>query len=299
MFIFDDKFNNSYFTDNPPDPVFFNEPLEPTFIQPLIQNSLPKVNPSSITNHVLQRTTPPKDGLCPLDAVTSCDGSLLSQQPLLSFDDLEWFNTSSSSKASTVSASAPAFAPVAATLPQDDASGFDQLSLLDEICASVSSTPFTSHLDSPDPSHQTPLFDSVASEVLDIAAPNQFWNSADSDINLASSMTAGGLNLDLNLGLISPISSTSPLASTTFLEEKDASDQDLSQAMSRLQAENALLDFVLYDDITHPSPISTLMATPETTSVSSPMFSDSTIPMSLQSSSLPLQQQIWQTSYRL
>ncbi|KAG0088136.1 hypothetical protein BGZ92_006552 [Podila epicladia] len=88
-------------------------------------------------------------------------------------------------------------------------------------------------MDTPDqPPSQTPMIDCVASDD-DLASLDLFWTS-------------------------SPASVASPIASTSAVDDA-----------SRLQAENALLDFVLFDDITPTSAISTL-STPMTASITSP-----------------------------
>ncbi|KAF9214246.1 hypothetical protein BGZ59_004042 [Podila verticillata] len=142
--------------------------------------------------------------------------------------------TASSSVSTTALASASAFAPasVSAPLLQDGASGFDQLSLLDEACSSGLNTPFTPQMDTPDQTpSQTPMIDCVASD--DLASLDLFWTS-------------------------SPVTVDAPVASTSSVDDA-----------SRLQAENALLDFVLFDDIAPTSPISTF-STPMTASITSP-----------------------------
>ncbi|KAF9194513.1 hypothetical protein BGZ50_006238, partial [Haplosporangium sp. Z 11] len=190
----------------------------------------------------------------------SPEGPLLSEQPLsLSSDDAGWFDQSVSSK----TAPASAF-PVPATLHQSDASGFDQLSPFDEVCASAFNTPFTPYLDTPDQTpHETPLFDCVASEDFDTTiCLEQFWNDT---VAPAVAVQNSSVNLDL---------SPSTLASTS-LAAQDAA-QNPFQINGHLQAENALLDFVLFDDIAAPSPISTFstLSTPMTTSLASPPSAD-------------------------
>ncbi|KAF9344984.1 hypothetical protein BGX26_003676 [Mortierella sp. AD094] len=191
-----------------------------------------------------------------------------------SLDDLGWFDTTSSSKSIPASASASS---VPATLHQSDASGFDQLSLFDEVCASAFNTPFTPHLDTPDQTpNQTPLFECVASEELDTTSLEQLWSTAEPNVgNVSTAAQGSNLNLDLDLGLTSPAfsSTSSPLASTNLSGQNGAVAQDPNQISACLQAENALLDFVLFDDIAPSSPISTLL-TPAMTSLSSPSFGD-------------------------
>ncbi|KAG0246897.1 hypothetical protein BG011_002247, partial [Mortierella polycephala] len=191
---------------------------------------------------------------------TFLEGPLSPEQPrLLSPDDAGWFDQSVSSKTAPASAS-----PVPATLHQSDASGFDQLSPFDEVCDSAYNTPFTPYLDTPDQTpHETPLFDCVASEDFDTAIHlEQFWNNA---VAPAAAVQDSSVNLDL---------SPNTLASTS-LAAQDAA-QNHFQINGHLQAENALLDFVLFDDIAAPSPILTLptLSTPMTTSLASPPSTD-------------------------
>ncbi|KAI1300678.1 hypothetical protein EDD11_006057 [Mortierella claussenii] len=267
MFILDDELNNTYFTDNPPDPFSFNVPLEPTFIQPSTT-----FNPSTTSRYVLPRNASPTIGLGQAGAAASRDHSVLSEQPLLSLDDLGWFDTPSSFKTTAASASAYSLPAISY---RNDASGFDQLSLLDEVCASAFTTPYTPHFDTPDQTPlQTPLFDCVASEDLDVTSLEHLWNDVDFHSGSASSSAvAQGSRLDINhdLGLLSPVpSGASSSASPAVVDQKNEITQDHGQLSAHLQAENALLDFVLFEDIAHPSPISNPMTTPETTSLSSP-----------------------------
>ncbi|KAF9947553.1 hypothetical protein BGZ72_010474 [Mortierella alpina] len=187
-------------------------------------------------------------------AVAESDEPLLSQQPLLSLDDLGWFNSPLSSDA-TASA-----LPVPATSHQrSDASGFDNLSPFDDVCASAFNTPFSPYLDTPDQTpNQTPLFDFVASEDIDTTSLEQFWD--------ASAPNAAAQGSSLNQDLTSP-------ALTSTSQSSHSAVQDPSDLNARLQAENALLDFVLFDDIAPPSPISTL-TTPMTTTLTSPSSFD-------------------------
>ncbi|KAF9438937.1 hypothetical protein BGZ76_002936 [Entomortierella beljakovae] len=230
-----------------------------------------KLNPPLFDNHdFLQQNPPPQDGQGHPGALTSNDFSLLSQS-LLSFDDLGWFDASSSSKSISASASVPA------TLQQGDGSGFDQLSLFDEVCASALNTPFTPHLDTPDQTpNQTPLFDCVASEDFVTLGREQLCGATKATIGEAfTTALISNSNLDLDLGLTSPADSftTSPLTSTTLSGQKDTIVMDSFQVGANLQAENALLDFVLFDDIAPSSHISTL-PTPDMISLSSPSFGD-------------------------
>ncbi|KAG0032086.1 hypothetical protein BGZ82_006697 [Podila clonocystis] len=88
-------------------------------------------------------------------------------------------------------------------------------------------------MDTPDQTpSQTPLIDCVASDD-GLASLDLFWTSF-------------------------PAMVAAPVASTSSVDDA-----------SRLQAENALLDFVLFDDIAPTSPISTL-STPTTASITSP-----------------------------
>ncbi|KAF9952736.1 hypothetical protein BGZ70_000496 [Mortierella alpina] len=184
--------------------------------------------------------------------VAQSDEPLLSQQPLLSLDELGWFNSPASTDA-TASA-----LPVPATSHQkSDTSGFDNLSPFDDVCASAFNTPFSPYLDTPDQTpNQTPLFDFVASEDIDTTSLEQFWDAS------APNAAAQGSSLDQDL--------TSPALTTTSQSSHSAA-QDPSDLNARLQAENALLDFVLFDDIAPPSPISTF-TTPMTTTLPSPSF---------------------------
>ncbi|KAI8604702.1 hypothetical protein EDD21DRAFT_197795 [Dissophora ornata] len=271
MFIFDDSIYP--IINTPPDPTLLSinpSPPPTSFIQPFIPIPPTKtVNPPLTDHHELLRYPPPKDevGHGHPRALTVCEVSELSE-PLLSLDDLGWFNTLSSSKAPSASASASA-SSVPATLHQGDASGFDQLSLFDEVCASAFNTPFTPYLDTPDQTpNQTPLFDRVASEDLDMTSLEQLWTAADSNVGVVSS-AASGSDLNLSLDLTLPHSA----ALTTLSDYDGCTAQDPSQLNARLQAETALLDFVLFDDIAPPSPISTL-STPVTTSLTSPSHVD-------------------------
>ncbi|KAG0349001.1 Plasma membrane t-SNARE, secretory vesicle fusion [Podila humilis] len=155
--------------------------------------------------------------------------------PLLSSSsDISALCLNASSVSTTVPASthahahAHALASASAVSPSQDcsSSGFDQMSLLDEICASAISTPDQT------PS-QTPLIDCVASDDLDFANLDLFWTTS------------------------SPASTVLPEHASPALQQ---------ETYARLQAENALLDFVLFDDIAPPSPIST----PMTASLTSP-----------------------------
>ncbi|KAF9285322.1 hypothetical protein BGZ68_003971 [Mortierella alpina] len=186
--------------------------------------------------------------------VAESDEPLLSHQPLLSLDDLGWFNSPSSPDAF-----ASAF-PVPANLQQkSDASGFDNLSPFDDVCASAFNTPFSPYLDTPDQTpNQTPLFDFVASEDIDMTSLEQFWDAT------APNAAAQGSSLNQDL--------TSPALTSTSQSSQSAA-QDPNDLNARLQAENALLDFVLFDDIAPPSPISTL-TTPMTTTLTSPSSFD-------------------------
>ncbi|KAF9959245.1 hypothetical protein BGZ65_000677 [Modicella reniformis] len=106
----------------------------------------------------------------------------------------------------------------------------------------------------------------------------QFWTDTytnSPDFNLVgaavSSTPAQGSILNLNLGLTSPppsLASTIQSGQNGSSADVTASAQDSTQGHLRLQAETALLDFVLFDDIVPPSPISTL-STPMTNSLSS------------------------------
>ncbi|KAG0315773.1 hypothetical protein BGZ99_007267 [Dissophora globulifera] len=237
-------------------------------------------------------------------AVALCGGPELSGLPLLSFDDLGWLTTSSNSiKASSVPASSASASDPSvpdATLRQSDASGFDQLSLFDEVCASDFNTPYTPHLDTPDPTpSQTPLFDSVASEDVDTTLLEQFWTTAaDTNVGTAVSPVSAAqestfdlnLDLDLDFDLTPPLSSFStPLLSCQDGALAQAPFSSSSQADARLQAETALLDFVLFDDIASPSLISTL-STPMTNPTPSPSsFVDLKIKQEIETDELALQ----------
>ncbi|KAF9430600.1 hypothetical protein BGZ94_005773 [Podila epigama] len=165
--------------------------------------------------------------------------------------DVDLASTSVAACASvSASACTPTSASVSVSAPaaslQNGTIGFDQASLLDEICTSALNTPFTPELDTPDhtPS-QTPLFDCVASEDLDLTSFDLFWTAPSTPANVAA---------------------TTPALSTTTMFPAVVPQMDTK---ARLQAENALLDFVLFDDIAPPSPISTL-STPMTAPITSP-----------------------------
>jgi hypothetical protein len=279
MFISDDPIYSSI--DNPPDPyltVFSS--LDSTFIKPSIPiQPPPTVHPPSDTSHVFTKHPSPSsndDCLGSQGASAFHDEPVLPLQPL-SLDDFGWFDAPNSFKASCAAVASSATtsvssAPNAAALNQrDDTSGFDQLSLFDEVCASALSTPITPNLDTPDltTSHPTPLF---ASE--DVASDASLTNLEDLWVAPVSSLTpAQGSSLDLDFGLTSPLPALS-FASTNQSGQNDTSlvvgaAQDSTDVHARLQAETALLDFVLFDDIAPPSPISTL-STPVINSFASP-----------------------------
>ncbi|KAF9578740.1 hypothetical protein BGW38_005318 [Lunasporangiospora selenospora] len=215
----------------------------------------------------------------------------------VNFEDLAWldFSTSSSLKtfqnAATLafaSAPAPALAQASPQTSLADCSshlsGFDQLlSPLVEVCGTASASPLTPHLDTPDQTPtQTPLFDSVASDDLDTTALEQLWGatfaaptashatstvsspvlaftSVDTDLNLFSSDL---LLDDLDLGLDASTSLSSGFESASPIQQQ----QEQDAIVSRLQAENALLDFVLFDELApSSSPFSTTQSTPSTT----------------------------------
>ncbi|KAF9150326.1 hypothetical protein BG015_007860 [Linnemannia schmuckeri] len=182
-----------------------------------------------------------------------------------------------SASASALTPAAPASA--SATLTKGDASGFDHLSPFDEVCASAFNTPYAPYLDTPDQTPtQTPLFDSVASEDLcslqldDLWAPSAVATlpaAPTASITNDSSFAQTSSVLDFDLSFVS--SASAPLSSTT---QSGQAAQDDVQTNARLQAENALLDFVLFDDIAFPSPISTF-STPMTTTITSPSSANS------------------------
>ncbi|KAF8943310.1 hypothetical protein BGZ47_005541 [Haplosporangium gracile] len=166
-----------------------------------------------------------------------------------------------------------------ATLTKGDASGFDHLSPFDEVCASAFNTPYAPYLDTPDQTPtQTPLFDSVASEDLCSFQLDDLW-APSAVATLPAAPTASIANdssfaqissaLDFDLSFVS--STSAPLSLTT---QSGQAAQDDVQTNARLQAENALLDFVLFDDIAFPSPISTF-STPMTTTITSPSSANS------------------------
>ncbi|KAF9564702.1 hypothetical protein EC968_004451 [Mortierella alpina] len=259
-------FNPDYILFDNPSTSFYSVPfkLEPikssdesSSIKPPISIPPPNLtfNPPSTSKHVRLHAPPsPIHGMGHPRTVAESDEPLLSQQPFLSLDELGWFNSPSSSDA-TASA-----LPVPATSHQkSDASGFDSLSPFDDVCASAFNTPFSPYLDTPDHTpNQTPLFDFVASEDIDTTSLDQFWDASAPNIIAQGS----GLNQDL----------TSPALTMTNQSSHSAA-QDPSDLNARLQAENALLDFVLFDDIAPPSPISTL-TTPMTTTLTSPSSLD-------------------------
>ncbi|KAF9141497.1 hypothetical protein BGX30_004665 [Mortierella sp. GBA39] len=182
-----------------------------------------------------------------------------------------WFTPSLSTEASSASASALTHAPASAsaTLTKGDASGFDHLSPFDEVCASALNTPYAPYLDTPDQTPtQTPLFDSVASEDLCLLQLDDLWtpSAVANDAGFAQTSSI----LDFDLSFVSS-SASAPLSSTT---QSGQAAQDDIQVNARLQAENALLDFVLFDDIAFPSPISTF-STPMTNTLTSPSSANS------------------------
>ncbi|CAO3572007.1 unnamed protein product [Mortierella alpina] len=210
-------------------------------------------NPPSTSKHVrLHAPSSPILGMGHPRTVAESDEPLLSHQPLLSLNELGWFNSPSSTDATASALPVPA-----TSLQKSDASGFDNLSPFDDVCASAFNTPFSPYLDTPDQTpNQTPLFDFVASEDIDMTSLEQFWDAS------APIAAAQGSSLDQDL--------TSPALTTTSQSSHSAA-QDPSDLNARLQAENALLDFVLFDDIAPLSPISTL-TTPLTTTLTSPSF---------------------------
>ncbi|KAH7053983.1 hypothetical protein BKA57DRAFT_265996 [Linnemannia elongata] len=277
------------FFDNPSDPTFFNVPSKLDFIQNNNSSSFIKppipipppstFNPLLINQHVLDQPSQPTQaqGLVGHGPVNPIDGSVLSQLPLSGLDCSGWFTPSLSTEASSASASARTHAPASAsaTLTKGDASGFDHLSPFDEVCASAFNTPYAPYLDTPDQTPtQTPLFDSVASEDLCSLQLDDLWTSS-AVANLPAAPAASIANdsgfaldfstLDFDLSFVSS-SASAPLSSTT---QSVQAAQDDVQVNARLQAENALLDFVLFDDIALPSPISTF-STPMTTTITSP-----------------------------
>ncbi|KAK3832082.1 MAG: hypothetical protein JOS17DRAFT_110926 [Linnemannia elongata] len=285
------------FFDNPSDPTFFNVPSKLDFIQNNNSSSFIKppipiplfsstFNPPLINQHVLHQPSQPTQaqGLVGHGPVNPIDGSVLSQQPLSGLDCSGWFTPSLSTEASSASASALTHAPASAsaTLTKGDISGFDHLSPFDEVCASAFNTPYAPYLDTPDQTpNQTPLFDSMASEDLCSLQLDDLWTPSavatlpaapaasitnDSDFAQTSS------TLDFDLSFVSSSAST-PLSSTT---QSGQAAQDDVQVNARLQAENALLDFVLFDDIAFPSSISTF-STPMTTTITSPSSANSKV----------------------
>ncbi|KAF9132823.1 hypothetical protein BGW39_011209 [Mortierella sp. 14UC] len=181
--------------------------------------------------------------------------------------------------ASSASASAPAPATASATLTKGDCSGFDHLSPFDDVCASAFNTPYAPYLDTPDQTPtQTPLFDCVASEDLSSLQLDDLWTStaaplvalpavpAASIANDSSATQTSTLDFDLSFA-----SASASLSSTTMSGQAAHDDVQIN---ARLQAENALLDFVLFDDIAFPSPISPFL-TPMTTNLTSPSSANS------------------------
>ncbi|KAG9068629.1 hypothetical protein KI688_010905 [Linnemannia hyalina] len=272
------------FFDNPSDPTFFNVPSKldfiqnnnsSTFIKPPIPIPLSSTfNPPLINRHVLDQSSQPTQAqgfVGQFGSVNPIDGSVLSQQPLSGLDCSGWFTPSLSTEASSASASALTHAPASAsaTMTKGDASGFDHLSPFDEVCASALNTPYAPYLDTPDQTPtQTPLFDSVASEDLCLLQLDDLWtpSAVANDTGFAQTSST----LDFDLSFISS-SASAPLSSTT---QSGQAAQDDVQVNARLQAENALLDFVLFDDIAFPSPISTF-STPMTTTLTSPSSANS------------------------
>ncbi|KAG0048343.1 hypothetical protein BGZ83_006689, partial [Gryganskiella cystojenkinii] len=226
-----------------------------------------------------------------LGAIASADGPVLFQPSLLSLEDLGWIDSPNSLDAPFDSASAPAHA--ASLLSENDApSGFDHLSSpLDEACASAFASPYSPYLDTPDQTpSQTPLFECVASEDFDAASLEQFWSATDA----ASAFTAipasivaavgdfgcagmGAVAADDAASVSTALDAfaslfPSPSTSTSSVSDADVKVESPEQATidARLQAETALLDFVLFDDIAPQSPISTLMTPASTTLTLSP-----------------------------
>ncbi|KAG0377846.1 hypothetical protein BGX24_005304 [Mortierella sp. AD032] len=194
-----------------------------------------------------------------------------------------WFTESSLSTESSASASAPAPASASAILTKGDYAGFDHLSPFDDVCASAFNTPYAPYLDTPDQTPtQTPLFDCVASEDLSSLQLDDLWTSASSAAASLAALPAVPVasiandasaiqtsTLDFDLSFASPASAS--LSSTTLSGQVAKDDVQMN---ARLQAENALLDFVLFDDIAFPSPISTF-STPMTTNLTSPTSANS------------------------
>jgi hypothetical protein len=287
------------FFDNPSDPTFFNVPSKLDFIQNTNSSSFIKppipIPPSSstfnsplINQHVFHQSTQPTQAqghVGHLGPVNLIDGSVLSQQPLSALDCSGWFTPSLSIEANSASASAltPASASASATLTKGDASGFDHLSPFDEVCASAFNTPYAPYLDTPDQTPtQTPLFDSVASEDLCSLQLDDLWTpSAVATLPAApaasivndTSFAQTSSTLDFDLSFTSSASASIPLSSTT---QSGQAAQDDVRTNARLQAENALLDFVLFDDIAFPSPMSTF-STPMTNTLTSPSSASSKV----------------------
>lgn len=284
------------FFDNPSDPTFFNVPSKLDFIQNTNSSSFIKppipIPPSSTFNsplidqyvfHQPSQPTQAQGHVGHLGSINPIDGSVLSQQPLSDLDCSGWFTPSLSIEASSASASALTPAPASATLTKGDASGFDHLSPFDEVCASAFNTPYAPYLDTPDQTPtQTPLFDSVASEDLCSLQLDDLWTpSAVATLPAApaasiasdSSFAQTSSTLDFDLSFASSASASTPLSSTT---QSGQAAQDDVQTNARLQAENALLDFVLFDDIAFPSPISTF-STPMTNTLTSPSSASSKV----------------------
>ena len=246
MFIFDDNltpihppqqsmqsnsntFNPDYILFDDPSASFYPVPFK---LEPIIKSSdesssikppipipplSPTSNPPSTSKHVrLHAPSSPIHGMGHPRTVAESDEPLLSHQPLLSLDDLGWFNSPSSPDAF-----ASAF-PVPANLQQkSDASGFDNLSPFDDVCASAFNTPFSPYLDTPDQTpNQTPLFDFVASEDIDTTSLEQFWDAT------APNAAAQGSSLNQDL--------TSPALTSTSQSSQSAA-QDPNDLNARLQ----------------------------------------------------------------
>ncbi|GJJ71040.1 hypothetical protein EMPS_03390 [Entomortierella parvispora] len=291
-------FNPAFFFIDKSSPTFF-APSKLDSIQPQAASTLkPPIfpifpisttstfNPPSDNQHVHHQRVPsptlrPEVGYHGSTTPSNGPVSSFPSPSLLSLEQLGWINsTDSSLDAPFDSASASASARTA--LPKSDASGFDHLSPFDEACASAFDSPFSPFLDTPDQTpSQTPLFECVASDDFDAASLEQFWSTTEAASASTSPATFLGAGMGENecadafapaaqdsFSTLFPSPSNSILSTSDAEIRADSFGQTANDA--RLQAETALLDFVLFDDIAPMSPISTLSTPMSTTLTLSP-----------------------------
>jgi len=285
-------FNPAFFFIDKPSSTFF-APSKLDSIQPQAASTLkPPIfpisttstfNPPSDNQHVLlQRNPSPtlRREVGFYGAIAPSDGPVLFQPSLLSLEQFGWIDSPDTSlDAPFDSASASASA---ASLPKSDTSGFDHLSPFDEVCASAFDSPFSPFLDTPDQTpSQTPLFECVASDDFDAASLEQFWNmneAASASASPATFLGAGaGEGARADAFASAALDSFSTLFPSPSNSTLSASDAEIEAGFhgqtaidARFQAETALLDFVLFDDIAPMSPISTLSTPMSTTLTLSP-----------------------------